>query len=178
MPAPSLNITTLYQDSEHGTVIARSFISTFRHSYRSKASTQLLYSNIKIYETYAAPSRQQTHADFLVGLLRLWRWRWYVPAKRRLTFSGQCGVISWKAEFFLRLTFVRYSIFWLPITPIQFARELRWLWWCRCTEKTQICNISFKWPSNNEVNISCESTLLSLNIVVSHLVPSIDRNIN
>jgi hypothetical protein len=33
------------------------------------------------------------HAGFLLGL---WRWRRYVPPKRRLTFNGLYGVISQK----------------------------------------------------------------------------------
>jgi hypothetical protein len=40
-------------------------------------------------------------ASFLLNLfLRPWRWRWYVPPKRRLTLNGLHGVISHKLILF------------------------------------------------------------------------------
>lgn len=45
---------------------------------------------------------------------------------------------------------------------------------CNCTEKSAI--LTLKWPSNISRNISCESQFFSLNIGMSHIMPSIDMN--
>jgi hypothetical protein len=41
-------------------------------------------------------------------ILRPWRWRWYVPPKRRLTFNGLHSVVSQKTVLFI-ITAVRTS---------------------------------------------------------------------
>jgi hypothetical protein len=38
---------------------------------------------------------------YLAPLIRPWRWRRYVPPKRRLTFNRLHGVISQKTELFI-----------------------------------------------------------------------------
>jgi hypothetical protein len=43
---------------------------------------------------------EQVPSRLIWPILRRWRWRLYVPPKRRLSLKGLHGVISQKREFF------------------------------------------------------------------------------
>jgi hypothetical protein len=78
-----------------------------------------------LFITTAVRTSNPTNPLLPPAILRHWRWKRYVPPKRRLTFNGLHRVISQKMVLFIT-TAVRTSNAKNPLLPPAILRHWRW----------------------------------------------------
>jgi hypothetical protein len=104
---------------------------------------------------------------FHAGLILLpWRWRWYVPPKRRLTFNGLHGVISQKILLFFEAVILVIVNIANSGTCDLFSAISRWFW-----GNSFLTAFSFSLNSQFE-RVLCGKTTIRSYICTS-LLPSI-----
>jgi hypothetical protein len=76
-------------------------------------------------------ARYQCESKWQAGL-RPWRWRRYVPPKRRLTFNGLHGVTSQKIVSSAIVLFLCAYIWWTAVTPLslKILQNVYYHWVC------------------------------------------------
>jgi hypothetical protein len=74
-------------------------------------------------------SKQSMDPGFLAQLTLLpWRWRWYIPSKRVLTYAGLHGIRSQETE--LRIYHSPSRNPWSTLLVCSSLRNLCLQWWC------------------------------------------------
>jgi hypothetical protein len=123
-------------------------------------------------------------ASFLLNLfLRPWRWRRYVPPKRRLTLNGLHGVISQKTIFFITTAvktsdpmtclYFEYSFYPLPFSF--WVHQGCWLFFV-CRQTRHKASTMWSWQSPHSMSFpSLLSSFSSILLMFQNSGPKLYR---